>query len=89
MKGAQDFLASFKQKKNVKINNKKFFQLEVRNSIKTQNEQKLLRIYVISSPPQYLAFYAKIFLVISTIYSTAFVIQGSFLENWDKTQALT
>ena len=37
-----------------------------------------------SCPPKYLALYAKVFLVISTIYSTAFVIQGSFLKNWDK-----
>ena len=36
----------------------------------------------------YLALYAKVFLVISTIYSTAFVIQGSFLWNWDKIKAL-
>ena len=37
MKGAQDFLALFKKKKknNEKINMKKFFQLEVRSSIKT------------------------------------------------------
>ena len=34
--------------------------------------------------PQYLARYAKVFLVISTIYSTAFVIQRSFLMNWDE-----
>ena len=53
------------------------------------------------SPPKYLAHYTKIFLVISiysiefsnyiylvTIYSMAFVIQGSFLKNWDKTKAL-
>ena len=33
---------------------------------------------------QYLALYAKVFLVISTIYSTAFVIQESFLRNWDR-----
>ena len=39
-------------------------------------------------PQNYLALYAKVFLVISTIYSTAFVIQGSFLKNWDKIQAL-
>ena len=34
---------------------------------------------------EYLALYAIVFLVISTIYSTAFLIQGSFLKNWDKT----
>ena len=34
MKGAQDLLALFKTN-NEKINMKKFFQLEVRNSIKT------------------------------------------------------
>ena len=43
MKGAQDFLALLK-KNNEKINMKKFFQLEVRSSIKIQNEQKLLHI---------------------------------------------
>ena len=32
----------------------------------------------------YLTLYAKVFLVISTIYSTAFVIQRSFLRNWDQ-----
>ena len=37
---------------------------------------------------EYLALYAKVFLVISTIYSTAFPIQGSFLKNWDKTYDL-
>ena len=30
------------------------------------------------------AVYAKVILLISTIYSTAFVIHGSFLRNWDK-----
>ena len=30
----------------------------------------------------------KYFLVISTIYSTAFAFQESFLKNWDKIQAL-
>ena len=40
------------------------------------------------SPPQYLALYAKLYLVIPTIYSMAFVIKGSFLKNWDKIQAL-
>ena len=38
-----------------------------------------------SSPPKYPALYAKVFLVISTTYSTAFVIQESFIKNWDKT----
>ena len=33
-----------------------------------------------SSPLKYLGLYAKVSLVISTIYSTAFLIQGSFLE---------
>ena len=33
-----------------------------------------------SSPPKYLALYAKAFLVISTIYSTAFAIQGVILK---------
>ena len=37
---------------------------------------------------KYLALYAKVFLVISTIYSSAFLIQGLFLKNWDKTQDL-
>ena len=37
---------------------------------------------------KYLALYAKVFLVISTIYSTALVVQGSFLKNWDKIRAL-
>ena len=41
-----------------------------------------------SSLPKYLGFYAKVFLVISTIYSTVFVIQGSILKNWDKIKAL-
>ena len=31
--------------------------------------------------PQYLALYAKIFLIISNIYSLAFGIQGSVLKN--------
>ena len=34
---------------------------------------------------KYLTLYAKVFLVVSTIFSTAFLIQGSFLKNWDKT----
>ena len=38
--------------------------------------------------PQYLALYAKVFLVISTIDSTAFVIQKAFLKILDKIQAL-
>ena len=41
-----------------------------------------------SSLPKYLALYAKVFLVISTIYSSACVIQGSILKNWDKIKAL-
>ena len=41
-----------------------------------------------SSPPEYIALYAKVSLEISTIYSTAFLIQGSFLKNWDITYAL-
>ena len=32
----------------------------------------------------YLNLYAKVFLVIPNIYSTVFVIQRSFLRNWDK-----
>ena len=36
----------------------------------------------------YLTLYAKVFLVISTTYSTAFVIQRLFLRNWDKISAL-
>ena len=35
MKGAQDFVALLKKKNNEKIIMKKFFQLEVRSSIKT------------------------------------------------------
>ena len=34
---------------------------------------------------KYIALYAKIFLVILNTYSTAFLIQGSFLKNWDET----
>jgi len=34
---------------------------------------------------KYIALHAKVFLVISTTYSTAFLIQGSFLKNWGKT----
>ena len=41
-----------------------------------------------SSSPQYLVLYAKVFLVISPIYSKALLIQGSFLKIWDKIQAL-
>ena len=41
-----------------------------------------------SSIPKYLTLYAKVLLVISTIYSTTFVIQGSILKNWDKIKAL-
>ena len=67
---------------------KKKIQLEVMSNIETWNEHKILRIKGGLSPPQYLALYAKVFLVISTIYSTAFVIQGSFLKIWDKIQAL-
>ena len=37
-----------------------------------------------SSSPKYLSQYAEVFAVILTIYSTAFVIQESFLKNWDK-----
>ena len=42
MKGAQDFLALLK--KTMKNKYGKFFQLKVRSSIKTENEQKLLLI---------------------------------------------
>ena len=41
-----------------------------------------------SFPPQYVDLYAEVFLIIFTIYSTAFVIQDSFLKNWDKIQTL-
>ena len=40
-----------------------------------------------SPPPNTL--YAKVFLVMPTIYFTAFVIQGSFLMNWDKIISFT
>ena len=63
---------------------KKFFQLELRSSIKTKKRKEIITHTRGSSPPKYLSLYAKVFLVISTIYSTAFVIQGSFLMNWDK-----
>ena len=62
--------------------------MEVRSSIKNSNEQQILRMLGGSSPPQYLALCAKVFLVTSTIYSTAFVIQGLFLKNWGKIQAI-
>jgi len=58
------------------------------SSIKTQNEHKILCIQRGLSPPRYLALYADVLLVISTIYSTAFVIQESFLKIWDNIQAL-
>ena len=47
MKRAQDFLALLLKKKqnNENINMKKFFQLKVRRSIKTENEQRLLCIW--------------------------------------------
>ena len=38
-----------------------------------------------SSPPKYLALHAKVFLAISTIYST---ILGHLKKKWDKTLAL-
>ena len=41
-----------------------------------------------SSLHKYLALYAEVFLLISTIYSAAFVIQGFILKNWDKIKAL-
>ena len=43
MEGAQDFLALFK--KQWKNKYEKFYLLKVRSSIKTENEQKLLRIW--------------------------------------------
>ena len=55
---------------------------------KTLNKHKILRLYGGFSPPQYLAVYAKLFLVILTVISTAFVIQRSFLKIRDKIQAL-
>ena len=61
----------------------KFFQLKVRSSIKTKNEQIITHMKG-SSPPKNLALYAKVFLVISTIYFTAFLIQKSFFKSWDK-----
>ena len=39
-----------------------------------------------SSLPKYLAPYAKVFLVVSAIYFTAFVIQESFLKIGKKIQ---
>jgi len=53
------------------------------SSIKTC-KHKILRLKGGLSSPQYLALYAKVFLAISTIYSTAFVIQGPFLKIWNK-----
>ena len=59
----------------------KFFLLKVRSSIKTKKKLSRIREVNISL---YLTLYAKVFVVISTIYSTTFVIQRSFLRNWDK-----
>ena len=59
-----------------------FFQLKVRVALKRKDIITHMRG---SFPPKYIALYAKVSLVISTIYSTAFLSQGSFLKNWDKT----
>ena len=61
---------------------KKVFQLKVRSSIKTKLPEIITHMRG-SSPPKYLLFTLSI-LVIPTISSTAFVIQGSFLKKWDK-----
>ena len=37
-----------------------------------------------SPPPKYPVLYSELFLVVSTVCSMAFVIQGSFLKNWEK-----
>ena len=42
--GSAGFSSIIKKQNNEKINTKKFFQLKVRSSIKTLNEQILLRI---------------------------------------------
>ena len=58
MKVAQDFLALLK-KNNKKNKYEKVFSSESKEQQK--NEQKLLRIWGDSSPPQYLTLYAKVF----------------------------
>ena len=42
-----------------------------------------------SPPPNTVALYAKVFLVISTIYSTAFVIQGVILNELGQNLSLS
>ena len=44
MKGEPDFLTLLKQDEKLNLQKISFFQLKVRTNIKTQNEQKLLRI---------------------------------------------
>ena len=61
------------------INLKNQFQLKERRNIKTIHEQKLLRILGGLSPSQYLALYAKSFLVISNNLSVLIKVYLSFL----------
>ena len=76
MKGPQDFLALSK-KNNEKIN--KVFSGESKEQpLKRTGIITYIRGFVSSNIPHS---YAKLFLVISNIHSTAFVIQGSFLKN--------
>ena len=57
IKGVQDFLILFKTKNNEKINMKKFFQLKIRNSIKTKRTEIITHMRG-SPPPKYLLLYA-------------------------------
>ena len=82
MKGAQDFLAVLKKQWKNKYEKKN--QQKVRSSIKTLRQTEII-MHMRGSPPPYTSLFAlKYFLVILTIYSMAFVIQGSFLRNRDK-----
>ena len=61
------------------IKKKKKIQLKERRNLKTINKQKLLRILGGLSPLQYLALYAKSFLVISNNLSILIKLYLSFL----------
>ena len=80
--GGADF-SSIIWKNNVKINIKIFFYWKYGAALKLKTNKNYYAYEGFTSS-LYLTLHAIVFLVISTIYSTAFVIQRSFLRNWDK-----
>ena len=88
MKGVQDFLALFAKEQQWETKFKNVFTWRWWVALKLKTNIKYYVYKEVRLLHNTLTLYAKVFFVFSTIYSSTFVIQGSFLKIWDKIQAL-